>query len=758
MIFIYLIFTMEQDLTSILKSRFGLDDFRMWQREIIESVINQNDTLIFMPTWWWKSLIYQLSGMVLEGLVLVISPLISLQKDQVDKLNHLGIRASMINSTISSWEKDIILDEISMNSPDEDGAIKFVYIAPERLGDHRFLEIIKKTKIALVAIDEAHCISQWWHDFRPSYLKIRDFIFDLKKYSKFPTLWLTATATKKVRDDIVDRLGMTEYRVFTRWFDRKNLILIVRQLSKEDEKLEKLLDIITTTPPYGIVYCSSIKNVSKVYQYLQNANIKVGIYTWDMAGNLREREQNMFMNWDYEVMVATNAFGMGIDKRDIRYVVHYNLPGSIENYYQEVWRAGRDGKNSYGVVLASYQDTKIQEFFIENTYPPMWDIRRLYDYFYEWLEIWDWEGREILETYYTIASKSDLWSDMKVWSIIKILEKYGIVKRWYSSESDFRGRWITLVLPRMRFESLPVDWVKQDLLKDETYFKLEQIKKLLFTPSCRKKFILEYFWDSDDLESIWDSCGMCDYCIEKKKFESGDIEYLVSQSIFFNVLDFTDRLSDKFGLNSLIDVLIGSNNQKILNWWLDSDSDYGLLKDYQRNLIVVLFELLIDAWYIEKSTGMYPKLKITKLWKASLYDNSILLDEVDSLQKDLAFRAQSYIKKSKSMTISKPKINTYDETFRLIEDGLDIKQISLNRELSLQTIEWHIVSLYEFDKLTLVWVLKYSTIDHLKEVKKAIKKNKLDPNKLKPIKELVPSDISYFDIKLAIAMINKDDL
>lgn len=193
---------------------------------------------------------------------------------------------------------------------------------------------------------------------------------------------LTATATKKVRQDIIDRLGLTEYQVFTKGFDRKNIIVLVREISAKNEKLKKTAEIIEKTAGTGIIYCSSRKNVTEVYEYLQTQNIPVGMYTGAMTTENRESMQNCFMDGTYRAIVATNAFGMGIDKKDVRFVIHYNLPGSIENYYQEVGRAGRDGKKSYGVILASYGDTKIQEFFIENTYPERTEILKLYAYLY----------------------------------------------------------------------------------------------------------------------------------------------------------------------------------------------------------------------------------------------------------------------------------------------------------------------------------------------------------------------------------------
>ncbi len=751
--------------TKILKEEFKLESFREWQEEIIRSVIEWNDTLVFMPTGWWKSLIYQFSWVVRKGLVLIISPLISLMKDQVDKLNELWLRAELVNSTISNFEKQMILDEISQNNFEEKWCIKFLYIAPERLHDEYFLKTIQQIDIALIAIDEAHCISQWWHDFRPSYLRIKDFISGLRSQKNFPIIALTATATKKVRSDIVGRLGLKNYQIFTKGFDRKNLAFIVREISKEQEKLEKVLEVVQKTPPYGIVYCSSVKAVSKVYQYLLQNWVRVGIYTWEMKWDLREKEQNNFMDSTYDVIVATNAFGMWIDKKDIRYVIHFNLPGSIENYYQEVGRAGRDGKNSYGVIIASYQDTIIQEFFIENTYPPKDNILKLYDYLYKDFKLWEWTGTQILKTYNSIAIESDLKSDMKVGSIIKIFEKYWVVKRGVDArewEVDFRGRGITLLLPKMTYDTLPILWNHQDVLKQESYFKLEQVKKLLFRPGCRKRFILEYFGDEEDLKNMNENCGVCDYCIDKKKYEGQIGEHLIPTHVFLLVLEFVKRLDNKFWAQILSWVLTGSKEAKILEWNLDLDKDYNILWIYSKELVGAIFEILIDFGYLYKSAGQYPKMSISQNGIATLYNNSILFDEEKELQSSLYFKSR-FIKKSsytkqKETKIKIEKIDTYTQTLELLWEKLSLSEIAVKREMTLQTIEEHIVKLYSFNKLTLSEILKYSSLEKLKKIKEVIKINHLWTDKLKPIKDMLSSDVSYFDVKIGLAMIEKGDL
>ncbi|QFR38949.1 RecQ family ATP-dependent DNA helicase [Candidatus Gracilibacteria bacterium 28_42_T64] len=755
-------------LESILQGTFGLKSFREGQREVIESVVNGNDTLVFMPTGGGKSLTYQLPGMVREGVTLVISPLISLMKDQVDKLNELGVRAELINSTISFSEQQDILNELSKGNTN----IKFLYIAPERLNSRDFQRIVGQIKISLIAIDEVHCLSQWGHDFRPSYMKIKGFIERLRGEEKnIPVVGLTATATEKVRVDIVTRLGLTKYREFTKGFDRKNIILIVRELSKKDEKFQKLYEIIKNTAGSGIVYCSSRKVTKEVYEFLQENDISVGMYTGAMNHDDRETMQQQFMDDGLKVIVATNAFGMGIDKKDIRFVVHYNLPGSIENYYQEVGRGGRDGKKSYGVVLASYGDTKIQEFFIENSNPEKQEILDFYDYLYKNNKIGEGSGEQILKTYYVMASESGVGNDMKVGSILKLLEKYGIVRKGFEGESEdnFRGRGITLMQEKRKHSGLLIDWKHQELLRDEAYFKLEQIKKLLFYPSCRKKFILQYFGDKEDLKTLPDNCGVCDYCLDKSKYQSGDIENLVQLSVFEIVLDVMSKFDKRFGVKVITNFLRGSSEKRIIEWGLDKHEDYGVLSEYNSELVEALIEALIQHDYLEKTTGQYPLLGMTKVGTAALRNEDILKEDESNLQSFLIMKVKrSAFKKAKTGSsgdkkAKTPRGATYKETLKLLKEGKSLKKIAGLREIKILSIEGHVLKLYEDGELGLQDILKLVDFKNIKEVKVILEGTFGGvPDKLRPIKDKLEEEgkeyISYFEIKACISMLGKGDL
>lgn len=338
---------------TLLKKYFGYDQFRPLQKEIIDHIISKKDCLVLMPTGGGKSLCYQLPALHFQGLTLVISPLIALMKDQVDSLKVNGIKAEFINSSLTD-EQIFSIQEKAKSSE-----IKILYIAPERLGLIDFQDFLKSIKISLIAIDEAHCISEWGHDFRPDYRNLKS----LKSlFPETPIIALTATATKKTRIDILTQMGMSNAKVFTSSFNRSNLQFIVRKKKNTFEKLVKLLK--EHEGESVIIYCFSRKETEKIAHGLNENNIKALPYHAGLSNELRKENQEKFIKDEVSVVVATIAFGMGIDKSNIRLVVHYSMPKSIEGYYQEVGRAGRDGLPSKCVLFYTYADKFKHEFFI----------------------------------------------------------------------------------------------------------------------------------------------------------------------------------------------------------------------------------------------------------------------------------------------------------------------------------------------------------------------------------------------------------
>ena len=341
--------------TEILKKYFGYESFREGQQELIDNILKHRDVLGIMPTGAGKSICYQVPAVMLDGITLVISPLISLMKDQVGTLNQAGIRAAYLNSSLSyaQYRKALSLAR--------GYTYKIIYVAPERLMSEEFLSFAKEMKISMVCVDEAHCVSQWGQDFRPHYLQIREFLQEMPQRPIISAF--TATATTQVREDILQLLGMKEPYTITTGFDRKNLYFAVE---KPKDKYQALLQYVKNNTEYaGIVYCLSRKTVEEVCERLCSDGFAATRYHAGLSDEERMRNQDDFIYDRKPIMVATNAFGMGIDKSNVRFVVHFNMPKNMESYYQEAGRAGRDGEAADCILLYSGKDVRLNQFLIE---------------------------------------------------------------------------------------------------------------------------------------------------------------------------------------------------------------------------------------------------------------------------------------------------------------------------------------------------------------------------------------------------------
>ena len=351
-----------------LQQYFNFSEFRAGQEEVVESILAGNDAVVLMPTGGGKSLCFQLPAVINTSITIVISPLIALMKDQVDSLKLRGIGASYINSSQTMNEINDTLDAI------RGGAVKILYIAPERLKSYNFLQMFAELAVGFVAVDEAHCVSSWGHDFRPDYMLIKDFIMQFKQRPVVAAF--TATATPEVRDDIVNHLNLKNPKVFVRGFDRPNLRFIVQDNLPDKERNAAALAVVQSSPGCGIVYALTRKRTEEIAAFFSSRGVKAAAYHAGMNTEVRTRVQEDFMENRVKVIVATIAFGMGVNKADVRFVVHVGMPASLENYYQEAGRAGRDGEPADCVLLASRKDIGTQSYFIERSREEMQEQKK----------------------------------------------------------------------------------------------------------------------------------------------------------------------------------------------------------------------------------------------------------------------------------------------------------------------------------------------------------------------------------------------
>ncbi len=585
-----------------LKEHFGFSKFLDGQEEVISEIVSGKDGLVVMPTGGGKSLCFQIPALCFPGVTLVISPLIALMKDQVDALQARGIQATLINSTLSWPEQKERLDGM------RNGEFKLVYVAPERFRAESFLRTLEGVEISLFAIDEAHCLSQWGHDFRPDYMRLGKV---LEKIGRPQCVALTATATPVVREDILKVLELRDPFERVSGFSRPNLSLAITAVDKAAQKDERIKAVISAHKT-GIIYCATRKKVDLVSETLASWGVKCVSYHGGMGDAERVKAQEIFISKKVDIAVATNAFGMGIDRGDVRFVIHYEIPGSVEAYYQEAGRAGRDGEAAVCELLFNYADTRTQEFFIDGANPSATTVRQIYQYLLNEAD----GNHEVFRTLDDIAEHADVKNSMAVGSALNILGRARMIQRFDVPGKRMRGT--RLLQPDVLTRDLAIDEVAMEEKDTRDREKLKAMVEMCYARSCRQEWILHYFGEARPTK-----CGNCDVCRDRS---AGDFrkptaeEELMVKKALAGVARMSRRTTQGwqgiYGKGKIIQMLSGSKSQEILNNRLDRLTTYGILSDRTTGYLNGLFRSLAEEALVITQTGDYPLMTLSEKGEA----------------------------------------------------------------------------------------------------------------------------------------------
>ena len=551
------------DITATLRTRFGLSAFRQGQADAIQNLLAAQHALVVMPTGSGKSLIYQLASLHCPGVTVVISPLIALMQDQVDSLTDRGIPAAYINSTLSAGRQKLRLRDMVA------GEFRLVYVAPERLRNVRFRKMLRQVKVGLLAVDEAHCISQWGHDFRPAYRRIAE----ARTMMGDPvTVALTATATPLVQDDIVQALGLNPVNRIVTGFNRPNLYFAVRRTPGPAAKQDALRDLLENWKGgAAIVYVGTRREAEEVAAFVRDAiDLNAAYYHAGLDADDRRSLQQAFLDGRRPVIAATNAFGMGIDRPDVRLVVHYTFPGTLEAYYQEAGRAGRDGRLAQAVLLYAPRDRSLHDYFIATGTPTQGQLRTLYHSLHP--------GRAgSWATVTELASASGL-PRAKVKAGLAQLEAAGVLERLGDRGKRMllrRGEWDTTTVEAAFADAEQYRRHRQD--------QLAQVIAYAESDACRRRTLLEHFGDQGSAEAV----RCCDNCLADERDEPAG-----AQQVQQIILACARSLPGRLPRSGIAKLLFGSSSERVAAF--RTHPLYGRLAHYRRTAITREVDALID--------------------------------------------------------------------------------------------------------------------------------------------------------------------
>ncbi len=716
------------NLSAPLHNHFGFSSFRPGQEEAIQSLLDHHHTLAVMPTGAGKSLIFQPAALQLDGVTLVISPLIALMKDQVDSLTRRNIPATFINSALPASEQNLRLQNLSQNK------YRLVYVAPERLRNVSFLNALRSQKVSLLAVDEAHCISEWGHDFRPDYLHIAQWRNTISPH--ILTAALTATATPQVQKDIIQLLGLNASTRIVTGFNRPNLTLDVRYASGLPSKLRALNELLSPRSANcqfapqdcaTIVYTGTRRDAEEVTEFAREvARVPAEFYHAGLLPEERTRIQNDFISGKLNAIAATNAFGMGIDRADVRQVIPYTLPGSLEAYYQEAGRAGRDGQPARATLLYDPQDRALHEFFIANSVVAANDLRAIHNAIRNGEQTWaTLDELSRITGLHPVQIKVGL-SELERAGTLEHLGDEGIRMLFR------RGEWNQSEIEKAAAHS------REHIQHRQT--QLDGIVRYAESNLCRRKIILNHFGDAGVAEAA-DCCDNCRSAGATQSPGKEASEMSHGERAALVILDCIRRVHIKVGREKLAQILHGSKAQDILKFHHDKNVYYGRLAVVRQNDIEELIGQLVELGHIKIIGGEYPILSLTPRG-----ENAIKRKEVIALKLPKSLDAIELRRAKEKLAAG----GTVEYTAKLFADGLKPEQIARERGFAVTTIYDHFAKLISADQLKVDQVVSNEVREKIEKAIEEVGSTQY----LSPIKARLPDDIDFNIIKCVVARQN----